>query len=71
VEDDVSQDAAPEEVADGHDPAGIAGLDALQASAEPRLKRNPLVRLQEKGIEVEHAELPVAGPGLVLAELFE
>src|SRR6185312_10668720 len=61
VQDDVRQHPAAEA---RQERAGLRRLDALEAPAQERLRRDAAVSLQHQRIEEERAELPVAGPRL-------
>jgi hypothetical protein len=71
VQDDVREDAAAKAVAEREKPAALVRLHSLERAAQPGLERHAAVRLQEERIEVERAELPVAGPRLSRPEPLE
>src|SRR6266540_3323512 len=67
VQEDVGQQAATEAIARGHQAAHLGRRDALERAAQPRVEAHALQRLQQQGVEVEHAELAVTGPRLAFA----
>ena len=71
VEGDVREDAAPEEIAKREDVPRVDRRHAGEAPAQPRAEVDALVRLKQQRVQVEHAELPVAGPRLALSQPLE
>ena len=71
MEDDVRERPAPQPVAEREDVAELLRSDPVDRAAQPRLERHALPRLEQERVEEEHAELPVAGPGLALSKLLE
>jgi hypothetical protein len=71
VEDNVRKNPASEAVAEAEQAPHLRRLDSLERASEPRLEGDSLVRLEEERVEDQRAELPVAGPGLSLAEPVE
>jgi hypothetical protein len=63
--------APPKKVTGREQPAALLRRDPVDASAQPRLKRHALPRLQEQGVEEEHAELAIADPRLAFPERLE
>ena len=68
MQEDVGVDPAPEAVAEGEHPAHLRRGDAVDRPAQPGVEGHLPHRLQQQRIEVEHAELAVAHPGLALAK---
>ena len=68
VQDNVAEHAPPEP---RQQRSRLGGLDPLETPAQPRLWRDSAVGLQHQRIEEERAELPVAGPGLAVAQALE
>src|SRR5919108_1351195 len=71
MEEDVRERAATEAVAQREQVPALLRRDPVDPSAEPRLEGHVLPGLEEERVEEEHAELPVAGPGLALTEPLE
>ncbi len=71
VQEDVREHALAEAVPERHQGAHLARRDAVDRAAQPGLEGDALRRLQQQRIEVEHAELAVADPGLALADALE
>jgi hypothetical protein len=71
VQEHVGEHALAEAVAEGQQGAHLRGRDAVDRPAQPGVERHALHRLQQQRIQVEHAELAVADPGLALAVALE
>ncbi len=71
VQRDVRHHATAEEVTERHEPPRLDRRDPFEAAAEPRPEVHSLVRLQQQRIEIEHAELAVAGPRLTRPQPLE
>jgi hypothetical protein len=71
VQEDVAEHAAPEAVAQRHQRAHLRRRDPIDRAAQPGLEGHVLERLEQQRIEVEHAELAVADPGLALPQALE
>src|SRR5205085_1609554 len=61
---DMTENAAPQQAEPAEQGEALAGRDAIEAAAQPRLKRHTAIRLQHQGEEEELTELAIAGPCL-------
>ena len=68
MEEDVGEQAAPEAVPEREQRRHLGRPDPVDRPAHPGMERHVLRRLEQQRIQVEHAELAVAHPGLALAQ---
>lgn len=71
VQEHVGWIAASKSVARRHERAHLSDFDPVQGPAQPGPHIQALVRLEQQGEQVEHAELPVAHPELILTQTLE
>ena len=67
----MGEDPLAEAVAKAEEAGRLAWGDAVDRAAQPGLEGDLLVGLEQQRVEVEHAELPVAGPRLSLPQRLE
>ncbi len=67
----MGQDPPAQVVAGREVAVGLGRRDSVDRAAQHALERNPSVGLEQQGIQIERAELPVSRPRLALAQPLE